>query len=51
MRRTTALSLGQAGKAQIPVETHRDPHRDFRKLNRDEQQEYWKWRHDRPDRR
>ena len=26
-------------------ETHRDPHRDFRKLRSEEQQEYWKWRH------
>lgn len=26
-------------------ETHRDRHRDFRKLNRDEQREYWEWRH------
>ena len=28
------------------AETHRDPHRDFRKLNRDDQQAYFKWRHD-----
>jgi hypothetical protein len=28
------------------AETHRDPHRDFRKLNHNDQQEYWKWRHD-----
>jgi hypothetical protein len=27
------------------VETHRDPHRDFRQLNKDEQKEYWTWRH------
>jgi hypothetical protein len=26
------------------VETHR-PHRDFRKLSREEQREYWEWRH------
>ena len=26
-------------------ETHRDPGRDFRKLPPDEQEEYWKWRH------
>ena len=26
-------------------ETHRDPHRDFRKLSKDEQKEYWTWRH------
>jgi len=28
------------------VETHRDPHRDFRRLNHNKQQEYWKWRHE-----
>jgi hypothetical protein len=26
-------------------ETHRDPHRDFRKLNKDDQKQYWTWRH------
>ena len=26
-------------------ETHRDPSRDFRRLPSDEQEEYWKWRH------
>jgi len=26
-------------------EYHRDPDRDFRKLPRGEQEEYWKWRH------
>lgn len=31
------------------VETHRDPHRDFRKINKDEQKEYWTWRHSHPD--
>ncbi|HEY4364760.1 MAG TPA: hypothetical protein VGN17_27590 [Bryobacteraceae bacterium] len=36
---------------QWTVETHRDPHRDFRKLKRNDQTEYWKWRHDRPDHR
>jgi hypothetical protein len=36
---------------QWSVETHRDPHQDFRKLNRDDQNQYWKWRHDQPDRR
>jgi hypothetical protein len=30
---------------QWVVETHRDPHRDFHKLRRDEQREYWEWRH------
>jgi hypothetical protein len=28
------------------AETHHDPHRDFRKLNHDDQQAYWNWRHD-----
>ncbi|MBZ5577307.1 MAG: hypothetical protein LAP40_12170 [Acidobacteriia bacterium] len=28
------------------IETHRR-HKDFGKLHRNEQQEYWKWRHDR----
>lgn len=32
------------------VETHCDPHRDYRKLNQDEQKEYWNWRHNHPDR-
>ena len=27
------------------VETHRDQHRDFRKLSHNEQNEYWEWRH------
>jgi hypothetical protein len=31
--------------SQWTVETHRDPHREFRKLNSDEQREYWEWRH------
>jgi hypothetical protein len=31
------------------VETHRDPHRDFRHLNKDEQKEYWTWRHNHND--
>ena len=31
-------------------ETHRDPDRDFRKLPPDEQEEYWKWRHDHAER-
>jgi len=30
---------------QWVVETHRD-HRDFRKLPRRDQNEYWKWRHE-----
>jgi len=34
---------------QWAVETHHDPHRDFHKLNKHEQQDYWKWRHDHPD--
>jgi hypothetical protein len=28
------------------AETHRDPHRDFRKLNHNDQQAYFKWRHE-----
>jgi len=28
------------------AETHRDPNRDFRKLNHNDQQAYFKWRHD-----
>jgi hypothetical protein len=31
-------------------ETHRDPHRDFRKLPPEEQKEYWTWRHNHGDR-
>jgi hypothetical protein len=30
-------------------ETHRDPHRDFRKLPPEEQKEYWTWRHNHGD--
>ena len=30
-------------------ETHRDPNRDFRRLSRDEQKEYWTWRHNHGD--
>jgi len=30
---------------QWSVDTHRDGHRDFRKLNDDEKKEYWNWRH------
>jgi hypothetical protein len=32
------------------VEAHRDPHRDFRKLDKDDQKQYWTWRHSHPDR-
>jgi hypothetical protein len=35
---------------QCVVETHRDPHRDYRKLNKDEQKEYWTWRHNHEER-
>ena len=35
---------------QWAVETHRDAHRDYRQLNKDEQKEYWTWRHNHPDR-
>jgi hypothetical protein len=34
---------------QWAVETHRDPHRDFRKLNENEKKEYWTWRHNHGD--
>jgi hypothetical protein len=34
---------------QWAVETHRQPSRDYRKLRKNEQQDYWKWRHDHPD--
>jgi len=30
-------------------ETHRDQHRDFRKLRPEEQKEYWTWRHNHGD--
>jgi hypothetical protein len=30
---------------QWVVKTHRD-HRDFRQLDKDQQKEYWTWRHD-----
>jgi hypothetical protein len=30
-------------------ETHRDRHREFRKLKKHEQAEYFNWRHNRPD--
>jgi hypothetical protein len=30
---------------QWSTETHRDAGRDFRKLPSEEQEEYWKWRH------
>lgn len=31
-------------------ESHREPHRGYRKLNHEEQKEYWNWRHSQPDR-
>jgi hypothetical protein len=31
-------------------ETHRDSHREFRRLPPDEQKEYWTWRHNHEDR-
>jgi hypothetical protein len=34
---------------QWAVETHRDPHRDFRKIKPEEQKEYWTWRHSHSD--
>ena len=35
---------------QWSTETHRDPHRDFRRLKPQEQREYWTWRHAHGDR-
>jgi hypothetical protein len=35
---------------QWAVETHR-PRRDYRRLRREDQREYWRWRHDHPDHR
>ena len=32
--------------SQWTVETHRPPDRDFSRMNKREQGEYWKWRHD-----
>ncbi len=34
---------------QWATETHRDPHRDFKKLDDNEKKEYWTWRHSHPD--
>jgi|ERR1700733_1155953 hypothetical protein len=34
---------------QWSTETHRDPHRDFRKIPPGEQKEYWTWRHNHGD--
>ncbi|HEY3740322.1 MAG TPA: hypothetical protein VGL53_10780 [Bryobacteraceae bacterium] len=34
---------------QWAIETHHDPHRDFRRLSKSERGNYWKWRHDHPD--
>jgi hypothetical protein len=34
---------------QWSAETHRDPHRDFRKIPKEEQKEYWTWRHNHGD--
>jgi hypothetical protein len=28
---------------------HRQPYREYNKLNKDEQKDYWNWRHDHPD--
>ena len=30
---------------QWATETHRDPHRDYKKLSKEDQKEYWTWRH------
>ncbi len=34
---------------QWVIETHREPQRDFRKLDKDDQKAYWGWRHNHPD--
>ena len=34
---------------QWSLETHRDSQRDYRRLNKDEQKEYWNWRHNHHD--
>jgi hypothetical protein len=34
---------------QWTVETHKAPDREFRKMNRDDRNAYWNWRHDHPD--
>jgi hypothetical protein len=31
---------------QWVLETHRVPGRDYRKLRKNEQEDYWRWRHD-----
>jgi hypothetical protein len=33
---------------QWAVDTHHDPHRDYRHLSANDQQQYWNWRHDHP---
>jgi len=30
---------------QWATENHRDPNRDYRRLDKDDQQHYWQWRH------
>lgn len=30
---------------QWAIENHRDPNRDYRHLDREDQRRYWKWRH------
>jgi hypothetical protein len=34
---------------QWTTETHRDSHRNFKKLRPEEQKEYWTWRHNHSD--
>ena len=32
--------------SQWTVETHRNPRTNFKRLRRNEQEDYWRWRHD-----
>ena len=36
---------------QWVIETHQNPHRDYRRMRKDEQRAYWQWRHNHADRR
>jgi hypothetical protein len=39
----------EEGVFRIYLDGRHEPYRKFRSLNRDEQREYWKWRHERSD--
>jgi hypothetical protein len=34
---------------RVYLDGRHEPYRKFRSLNQDEQRDYWKWRHERPD--